>query len=100
MVEICFDLVRGGNCNLDTGKFLLTLNQLQRTYLQNSPHYLQLPHIKPNSINISTLEENKVVYLEICNYVPRNYCKSCVYLVYLNISSNFTNIHVLHMDKF
>ena len=102
-VENLFDHVRGSNCNLDAGEFLLKLNQLQRasSSTQNSPHFLNMPNILPISINVSILEENCVVSLSvvICNYIRRNYCESCANLVCLNISSNFSNIHLLSMDK-
>ena len=83
--------------------FLLKLNQLQRasSSTQNSPHFLNMTNILPISVSVSILEENCVVSLSvvICNYIRRNYCESCVNLVCLNVSSNFSNIH-LSMDKF
>ena len=94
-----FDPVRGSNCKLDAGEFLLKLTQLQECLPTNISPTFHLPNIV--NIPSSILLYNYIVELtiNICNFIRTKYCNSCYNLVCLPVSSCFTNTLLYSMDK-
>ena len=100
-VDSLFSKVRGSNCNLDAGEFLLKLEQLQKN-LPVSPIVLNLPVITAlTTLPQSCLLDNaiSVISLDICEYISKLYCKNCINLVCVSSSSSFSYNILLLKDK-
>ena len=100
-MDSLFDQVRGSNCKLDAGEFLLKLTQLQECMLTNISPTFCLPNIVNITLPSSILLDNSIVELtiKICNFIRTKYCNSCYNLVCLLVSSCFTNNLLYSMDK-
>ena len=100
-VDSLFDQVRGSNCKLDAGEFLLKLTQLQECIPTSISPTLFLPNIVNITLPSSILLDNSIVELtiNICDFIRTKYCNSCYNLVCLPVSSCFTNNLLYSMDK-
>ena len=101
-VDSLFTKVRGSNCNLDAGEFLLKLEQLQKCE-RPIPVVVNIPeNITPiASFEQSNLFENAISVLafEICEYVCKMFCKDCIGLVCNDSTSSFSSNILLLRDK-
>ena len=100
-VDSLFDKVRGSNCNLDAGEFLVKLNQLQdqQPATPDEPD-ITLPGFSPVIFHNSDLVDNTITLLteDICQYVISNFCCDCCKLVCDSASSVFSRNEILSMD--
>ena len=99
-VDSLFCKVRGSNCSLDAGELLLKLDQVQRE--SENPALINLPDVTPIPIDlsVSSIRDNTIILicLDICTYISRLYCNSCIYLVCTDVSSSFDSNLILLMD--
>ena len=101
-VDTLFSKVRGSNCNLDAGEFLLKLEQLQKAH-PVSNIVVTIPTITAlTTLPRSSLLENTISLLtiDICEYISKLYCKVCVSLVCVSSNSCFSSNVLLLMDKY
>ena len=103
LVDSLFDPVRGSNCSLDAGDFLLKMQSMQEVTTDivsdEVDEVVEIVNV-PTDLKFSALPENEILdsAIKLCLYVRTNFCRTCSELVCVETSNMFPSNHIYYMD--